>query len=115
MRKSVLLFMAVLLALPMSFLIAGTLKGITMPDTIMVEDQTLVLNGMALRKKFIFKVYVAGLYLPQKESDAEKILKGFSSKIKESKIWGPSSKFPGQQVGLQHELKDLDIVEFKTR
>ena len=75
MRKSILLFMAVLLALPMSLLIAGTLKGVTMPDTIQVEDQSLVLNGMALRKKFIFKVYVAGLYLPQKESNAEKILK----------------------------------------
>jgi len=46
---------------------------------------------------------------------AEKILKGFSDKVKETKIWGPSSKFPGQKVGLQHKLKDLDIVEFKTK
>lgn len=45
---------------------------------------------------------------------AEKILKGFSSKIKETKIWGPSSKFPGQKVGLKHRLKDMDVVEFKT-
>ncbi len=46
---------------------------------------------------------------------AEKILKGFSEKIKETKIWGPSSKFPGQKVGLLHKLKDLDVVEFKTK
>jgi uncharacterized protein len=46
---------------------------------------------------------------------AEKILKGFSKKVKETKIWGPSSKFPGQKVGLNHELMDLDIVEFKTK
>lgn len=46
---------------------------------------------------------------------AEKILKGFSSRIVQAKIWGPSSKFPGQIVGLKHKLKDLDIVEFKTR
>ena len=46
---------------------------------------------------------------------AEKILKGFSKNIKETKIWGPSSKFSGQQVGLKHKLKDLDVVEFKTR
>lgn len=46
---------------------------------------------------------------------AEKILKGFSKKIKETKIWGPSSKYPGQVVGLQHKLKDLDVVEFRTR
>jgi uncharacterized protein len=46
---------------------------------------------------------------------AEKILKGFSSKIKETRIWGPSSKYPGQVVGLAHKLKDLDVVEFKTK
>ena len=45
---------------------------------------------------------------------AEKILKGFSKKVKTLKIWGPSSKFAGQQVGLKHKLKDLDTVEFKT-
>jgi hypothetical protein len=49
------------------------------------------------------------------KSVAEKILKGLSEKIKEARIWGPSSKFPGQIVGLNHKLKDLDVVEFKTR
>ncbi len=46
---------------------------------------------------------------------AEKILKGFSEKVKETRIWGPSSKFPGQIVGLNHKLMDLDVVEFKTK
>jgi len=46
---------------------------------------------------------------------AEKILKGFSNKVKETRIWGPSSKYPGQVVGLQHKMRDLDVVEFKTR
>jgi len=46
---------------------------------------------------------------------AEKILKGFSLKVKETRIWGPSSKYPGQVVGLNHKLKDLDVVEFKTK
>jgi len=46
---------------------------------------------------------------------AKKIFKGFSNKVKETKIWGPSSKYPGQVVSLNHKLKDLDVVEFKTR
>ena len=46
---------------------------------------------------------------------AEKILKGFSQKVKQIKIWGPSSKFPAQIVSLKHKLKDLDVVEFKTK
>ena len=45
---------------------------------------------------------------------AEKILHGFSNKVKQTKIWGPSSKFSGQEVGLNHKLKDGDVVEFKT-
>ena len=45
---------------------------------------------------------------------AEKILKGMSKIIKKTKVWGPSSKFGGQQVGLNHILKDKDILEFQT-
>ena len=34
--------------------------------------------------------------------------------VKYAKLWGPSSKFPGQRVGLKHTVKDKDIVEFIT-
>jgi len=37
-----------------------------------------------------------------------------SIKIKETRVTGPSSKFPNQTVGLKHILKDLDVVEFHT-
>jgi ribosome-interacting GTPase 1 len=46
---------------------------------------------------------------------AEKILHGFSKKVKESFVTGPSGKFPNQKVGMKHVLKDLDVVEFKTK
>jgi len=46
---------------------------------------------------------------------AEHILKGFSKKVKETRITGPSSKFPNQKVGLRHIMKDKDIIEFHTR
>jgi len=52
----------------------GELAGVTMPNTVEIGDQTLVLNGMGLRKKAIIKVYVAGLYLNEKMNDAEAIL-----------------------------------------
>jgi len=45
---------------------------------------------------------------------ADKIFHGFSDKVKEARVTGPSSKFPNQKVGLDHVLKDKDIVEFKT-
>ncbi len=46
---------------------------------------------------------------------AEKILHGYSKKVKYAKIWGPSSKFSGQQIGLKHIVKDMDVVEFVTK
>jgi ribosome-interacting GTPase 1 len=45
---------------------------------------------------------------------AESILKGFSAKVRETRLTGPSGKFPNQRVGLQHEVKDKDVVEFHT-
>ena len=59
------------LALPSS---AAELAGVQMDDSIQVGGETLVLNGQGLRKKAIFKVYVAGLYLPQRQSDPQTIL-----------------------------------------
>lgn len=61
------------LALPV---LAGTKDGVTMPDDVKVNGKKLVLNGMGLRTKSMFKVhvYVAGLYLPAKTDDAEKIV-----------------------------------------
>ena len=51
-----------------------TKSGVTMPETIDVEGHSLSLNGMALRKKVVFKVYVAGLYLGTPSHTAEEIL-----------------------------------------
>lgn len=58
-------------ALPSS---AATLADVTMPDRIDAGGNTLVLNGLGLRNKFIVKVYVGGLYLAAKESAPAKIL-----------------------------------------
>jgi hypothetical protein len=52
----------------------GELAGVTVPDSVTVDGTKLVLNGLGLRKKAIFKVYVGALYLPQKSSDPVAIL-----------------------------------------
>lgn len=51
-----------------------TFNNVTLPGTVQVAGQTLVLNGVALRKKAVFKVYVAGLYLTAKSTDADAVL-----------------------------------------
>ncbi len=48
------------------------------------------------------------------EQVAEKILHRYSKKVKYAKLWGPSSKFNGQKIGLKHVVKDKDLIEFYT-
>lgn len=72
MKVSRLVLMAALLP---ALAFAGELAGVKMPDTAKSGDKELKLNGMGLRKKFVFKVYVAGLYLENKSSDPAAILK----------------------------------------
>ena len=76
MRKTVLsLAVVMFVAVSMFNLHAASLAGVTLPDTEQVGGKTLVLNGLGLRTKAIFKIYVAGLYLEQKSSDAVAIIK----------------------------------------
>ena len=54
--------------------LAAQLAGATLPDTLSAGDKTLKLNGLGLRKKAMFKVYVGGLYLESPSKDAGTIL-----------------------------------------
>jgi len=56
--------------------IGGELSGVKLPDTLSVGGKTLKLNGMGLRKKAMFKVYVGGLYLETPSKDATAIMAG---------------------------------------
>jgi hypothetical protein len=81
MRKTALSLAVVVFVVASMFdLHAASLAGVTLPDTVQVGGTTLVLNGLGLRKKFVVKVYVAGLYLEQKSSDAGAIIKADAPK-----------------------------------
>ena len=71
-------FTAVLAMLTVSTLqpvaLARELEGATLADTVKAGDKTLKLNGLGLRKKAVFKVYVGGLYLESPSKDANAIL-----------------------------------------
>jgi hypothetical protein len=53
---------------------AAEVAGVKLPDTATVAGQTLRLNGAALRQKMFFKIYVAALYLPAKQTTSEQAL-----------------------------------------
>lgn len=49
-------------------------ESIRYEDSAVVGQTTLQLNGAGLRKKVFFKVYAAGLYVPQKAQTAQGVL-----------------------------------------
>jgi Chalcone isomerase-like len=50
------------------------LEGVKLDPTAQVGGATLQLNGAGLRTRVFFKVYVAGLYVPQKANNAGALL-----------------------------------------
>jgi len=73
----------------------GTMvAGVELPGAIEVEAHRLVLNGAALRKVAFIKIYVAGLYLENKESQPETIL-----------------NTDGARTLMMHFLRDVDAAK----
>ena len=53
---------------------AVEVEGVKFDPTVEVGGQSLQLNGAGVRTRLMFKVYAAGLYVPQKSSSAATLL-----------------------------------------
>lgn len=78
-RTAIVVMLALSVTTPPA--LSGELAGATLPDTLKSGELTLKLNGLGLRKKAMFKVYVAGLYLESPSMDSEAILAAGRAKI----------------------------------
>jgi hypothetical protein len=77
--KMMPLLLSLMLVVP-TLTFAATLADVKLDDKVVVNGQTLTLNGIGLRKKFFIKVYVGGLYLQAKSSNPAAILAADSSR-----------------------------------
>jgi hypothetical protein len=77
--------------------LGGEVAGVRMPDTVTVEGKTLKLNGMGLRKKVVFKVYVAGLYLETPSPAGEALI--------------ASDQIKRMQLSVLRSLKSKQVTE----
>ncbi len=80
--KKILLWVLAIQCLVSGSVMAASLEGVEFPETISVQNETLVLNGLGPRFATMAKirVYVAGLYVPAKTRNAEELIKSQSSK-----------------------------------
>ena len=67
------------LSVPFSAL-ALEVKGVKVDETAQVGGNALVLNGAGVRTKMVFKVYVAALYLTQRQTDANTVISDTGNK-----------------------------------
>jgi hypothetical protein len=49
------------------------------------------------------------------KSVCEHLHRDFVNLFRYALVWGKSAKFPGQSIGLEHELKDCDILSIITK
>ncbi|MEY4766981.1 MAG: hypothetical protein RI907_3654 [Pseudomonadota bacterium] len=76
-RRHLLASVAVAALLPWSTAAeaAVELEGVELPETVTAYGQKLLLNGAAVRKRGYFKADVTALYLPEKRTTAEAVMK----------------------------------------
>lgn len=80
MKKIMVLFTGMILAVSATGIAAKSFDGLQFPDTVKLSgsDTTLQLNGVGYRTKFVFDVYAGALYTTKKVSsrDSVQALKG---------------------------------------
>lgn len=65
---------AIALAIAAAPSFAAEVAGVDLEPSVRVADASLTLNGAGLRKRAFFKVYVMGLYVARKTSDAGELI-----------------------------------------
>ncbi len=69
------ILLAWVLLAALSPLHAAQVAGVSLAETVQAEGgQPLVLNGAGVRKKFLFRIYVGALYLPQRAASLDQVL-----------------------------------------
>ena len=77
------IFVTILFSLTLSApfsALALEVNGVKVDETAQVGGNALVLNGAGVRTKVVFKVYVAALYLSQKQTDANTVISDTGNK-----------------------------------
>lgn len=94
------------------------IEGVKLEPTVQVAGSSLVLNGAGLRTRAFFKVYVAGLYVPQKSSDAAALLaqKGPRRMVIAMLRNVDADSFSGAlNDGLKANLSEAQLAGFKAQ
>ncbi len=111
------LALAAFVLLPLSA-IAAELDGVTLEDRVHVDGQPLQLNGMGMRTRYFFKVYVAALYLPRRIASAEAAIaeRGAKRIVLVMKRDATAEQFcDSVEAGLRANNSELELARVKSQ
>jgi len=94
------------------------MEGQKFEPTVQVGGQTLMLNGVGLRKRAFFKVYVNGLYVPTKSKDAATLINEKGARrasLRMLRDVGADSFVNAFIDGLQNNLSDAQMSALKPQ
>jgi hypothetical protein len=94
---------------------AAEVEGVKLEDRTQVEGRDVVLNGAGLRKRFVFKVYVMGLYLAQKTTDAVNVAGPKRVSIHMLRDVGAEQFTEALVEGLRANLSEPDFRKLEPR
>jgi hypothetical protein len=100
------------------------IEGVTLPATLKASSSELVLNGGGLREKYFLDLYVSGLYLESKNTNADAIIKAdepmairieiVSKLISSDKMVDAIEDGMKKSTGGNTEALSTEIAEFKS-
>jgi hypothetical protein len=94
------------------------LEGQKFEPSVQVGGQTLNLNGVGLRKRAIFKVYVAGLYVPQKSTNPATLISDKGARrvsLRMLRDVDAGSFIDSFNDGLKNNLNETQLTALKTQ
>ena len=115
-----ILFLLISLSLPLS-LQAKTIAGVNIPNTIFHSEQStkLILNGVGIRTKFVFDIYIGSLYLEKKQKTVKNIYNAPGEKrISMHFLYDEVSKeklVNGWNDGFENNNSDEELEKFKQQ
>lgn len=94
------------------------MEGQKFEPTVQVGGQTLSLNGVGLRRRAIFKVYVAGLYVAQKSTNAATLISDKGARrvsLRMLRDVDADSFVDAFNEGLKNNLSDAQFAALKPQ
>ena len=130
--RALIAAMAVLASAALASAEPVEIEGVRFAPSAQVGGQTLVLNGAGLRTRAFFKVYAAGLYVPQaartpaallaqtgprrvvismlREVDADQFVTAFTGGLEDNNSEAQRAALASQIAAFQANLKGLGVV-----